>query len=191
MIAQARTPYFDGLWSGFPRAVLSASGEAVGLPAGTVGNSEAGHLHLGAGRRVLLDRVLIDRAVESGDFASNPAFLWAMEQARQPGKALHLMGIVSQYSSHGTLRHLFALLRLARDKEIPRVFIHAFIGRRGERPESGAIYVEKVEEECRRLGCGRVATVMGRFWPLDREQNWERVRKAYEAIVFGQGRKIG
>jgi len=191
MIAQARTPHFDALWSGFPRAVLSASGEAVGLPSGTVGNSEAGHLHLGAGRRVLLDRVRIDRAVESGDFASNPAFLWAMEQAQRPGKALHLMGIVSHYSSHGTLRHLFALLQLARDKKIPHVFIQAFIGRRGEKPESGAIYLEKVEEECRRLDCGRVVTVMGRFWPLDREENWGRVRKAYEAIVFGQGRRIG
>jgi len=191
MIALARIPHFDGLWSGFPRAVLAASGEAVGLPAGAVGNSEAGHLHLGAGRRVLLDRVRIDRAIENGDFASNPAFLSAMEQAGRPGRALHLMGIVSRYSSHGTLRHLFALLRLARDKEVPRVFIHAFIGRRGEKPESGAIYLEKAEEECRRLGCGRVATVMGRFWPLDREQNWDRVRKAYQAIVFGQGRKIG
>jgi len=191
MISLARTPQFDGLWSGFPHAVLSASGEAVGLPSGTVGNSEAGHLHLGAGRRVLLDRVRIDRAVETGDFASNPAFLWAMEEAKRPGRALHLMGIVSHYSSHGTLRHLFALLRLAKDRGVSRVFIQAFIGRRGEKPESGAIYLEKVEEECRRLDCGRVVTVMGRFWPLDREENWGRVRKAYEAVVFGQGRKIG
>jgi 2,3-bisphosphoglycerate-independent phosphoglycerate mutase len=191
LIAEARTPHFDSLWSGYPRAILRASGEAVGMPANTVGNSEAGHLHLGAGRRVLLDRVRIDRAVERGDFASNPAFLWAMEEAKQPGRALHLMGIVSHYSSHGTLRHLFALLRLAKEKGVLRVFIHAFIGRRGEKPESGAIYVEKVEEECRRLDCGRVVTVMGRFWPLDREENWGRVRKAYEAIVFGQGRRIG
>jgi 2,3-bisphosphoglycerate-independent phosphoglycerate mutase len=191
MIALARTPYFDGLWSGFPHARLAASGEAVGLPAGTVGNSEAGHLHLGAGRRVFLDRVRIDRAIESGEFTSNPAFLSALEQASRPGQALHLMGIVSHYSSHGTLRHLFALLRLAKDKEVLRVFIHAFIGRRGEKAESGAIYLERVEEECRRLGCGRVATVMGRFWPLDREQNWNRVQKAYQAIILGQGRKIG
>ncbi len=191
LIAEARTPHFDSLWSSYPRATLRASGEAVGMPANTVGNSEAGHLHLGAGRRVLLDRVRIDRAVEKGNFASNPAFLWAMEEAKLPGRALHFMGIVSHYSSHGTLRHLFALLRLAKDRGVSRVFIHAFIGRRGEKPESGAIYLEKVEEECRRLDCGRVVTVMGRFWPLDREENWGRVRKAYEAIVFGQGRRIG
>jgi len=191
MIALAHTPHFDSLWSGFPRATLAASGEAVGLPSGAVGNSEAGHLHLGAGRRVLLDRVRLDRAVESGEFGSNPVFLRATEQARQPERALHLMGIVSHYSSHGTLRHLFALLRIARDRKVPRVYIHAFIGRRGETPESGAVYVEKVEEECRALSCGQVVTVMGRFWPLDREQNWDRVRKAYEAIVFGLGRKIG
>ncbi|MBN2198284.1 MAG: alkaline phosphatase family protein [Candidatus Aminicenantes bacterium] len=187
MIAQARTPNFDRLWSRYPRALLQAAGEAVGMPAGTVGNSEAGHLHLGAGRRVPLDRVRIDRSIEDGSFASNAAFREATDAARRRGRALHLMGIVSHYSSHGTLEHLFALLRLARDSGLERVFIHGFIGRRGEIPESGAVYVDKVEEECLRLGCGRVVTVMGRFWPLDREENWDRVRKAYEAIVFGRG----
>ncbi|OGD27264.1 MAG: phosphoglycerate mutase [Candidatus Aminicenantes bacterium RBG_13_63_10] len=190
MIAQARTPNFDRLWSGSPHALLEASGEAVGMPAGTVGNSEAGHFHLGAGRRVPLDLVRIDRAVEDGSFASNAVFAEAMDKVRREGRALHLMGIVSRYSSHGALRHLFALLRLARDRGLERVYIHGFIGRRGELPESGAIYIEKVDEECRRLGCGRLVTVMGRFWPLDREENWDRVRKAYEAIVFGRGRVV-
>ena len=190
MILEAETPHFDGLWSAFPHAVLDSFGEAVGMPAGTVGNSEAGHLHLGAGRRVLLDRVKIDKAVEDGSFFRNEAFVWAMERARAAGRALHLMGIVSHYSSHGTIRHLFALLRMARDAGLKDVFVHSFIGRRGERPESGAIYVEKVEETCRDLGTGEVVTVMGRFWPLDREENWDRVEKAYRALVEGVGTRV-
>ncbi len=190
MILEAETPHFSGLWSVFPHAVLDSFGEAVGMPAGTVGNSEAGHLHLGAGRRVLLDRVKIDKAVESGSFYRNEAFVWAMECARATGRALHLMGIVSHYSSHGTIRHLFALLRMARDAGLKNVFVHAFIGRRGERPESGAIYVEKVEETCRELGTGEVVTVMGRFWSLDREENWDRIEKAYRALVDGVGTQI-
>jgi 2,3-bisphosphoglycerate-independent phosphoglycerate mutase len=160
------------------------------MPQGTVGNSEAGHLHLGAGRRVLLDRIKIDRAVEDGSFFRNEAFLWAAEKARTNDRALHLMGIVSHYSSHGTIRHLFALLRLARDAGLKKVFVHSFIGRRGERPESGAIYVEKVEEACRELGVGEVVTVMGRFWSLDREENWDRIKKAYRALVDGVGTKV-
>ena len=190
MIREAATPNFDGLWSGFPHAVLDSFGEAVGMPAGTVGNSEAGHLHLGAGRRVLLDRVKIDKAVEDGSFFRNEAFVRAMDRARSAGRALHLMGIVSQYSSHGTIRHLFALLRMARDAGLSRVFVHAFIGRRGEKPESGAIYVEKVEDTCREFGTGELVTVMGRFWSLDREENWDRIEKAYRALVEGAGTRV-
>jgi 2,3-bisphosphoglycerate-independent phosphoglycerate mutase len=178
------------LWDSYPRALLHASGEAVGLPAKTVGNSEAGHLHLGAGRRVWLDRVRIDRAVASGEFFRNESFLWAMDRARLTGRALHLMGIVSFYSSHGSLNHLLALLELARRKGLSDVFVHSFIGRRGERAESGAAYIQKVEDKCRDLSLGGVATIMGRFWSLDREENWGRVEKAYRAIVYGEGRRV-
>jgi 2,3-bisphosphoglycerate-independent phosphoglycerate mutase len=190
MIVEAPTPRFDELWASFPHSTLDSFGEAVGMPQGTVGNSEAGHLHLGAGRRVLLDRVKIDKAIEDGSFFRNKAFLRAAEMARKNDKALHLMGIVSHYSSHGTIRHLFALLRLAREAGVKKVFVHSFIGRRGERPESGAIYVEKVEEMCRELGVGEVVTVMGRFWSLDREENWDRIEKAYRALVDGAGTKV-
>ncbi len=190
MLLEAGTPHFNGLWAGHPHAVLDSFGEAVGMPAGTVGNSEAGHLHLGAGRRVLLDRVKIDKAVEDGSFFRNEAFARTMERARVTGRALHLMGIVSHYSSHGTIRHLFALLRMARDAGVKDVHVHSFIGRRGERPESGAIYVEKVEDTCRELGTGEVVTVMGRFWSLDREENWDRIEKAYRALVDGVGTQI-
>jgi 2,3-bisphosphoglycerate-independent phosphoglycerate mutase len=191
LIAQSRTPHFDDLWSRFPRSLLQASGEAVGLPAGTVGNSEAGHLHLGAGRRVLLDRVRIDKAVEDGSFFRNEAFLGVMDKAKREHRALHLMGIISHYSSHGAIRHLFALLKLAKDAGLTKVHVHGFIGRRGEMPESGAIYVEKVEETCRALGIGEVATVIGRYWSLDREENWDRIEKAYRALVHGEGRPAG
>ncbi len=187
LIAEAETPNFDKLWSNFPHVLLKASGEAVGMPSHTVGNSEAGHLHIGAGRRVLLDRVRIDKALEDESFFRNEAFLWAMQGAKKDRRFLHLLGIVSKYSSHGTIKHLFALLRLAKKLDVKRVFIHSLIGRRGEKPESGAIYVAKVEEVCQSLSLGQVVTVMGRFWALDREENWDRVEKAYRALVYGEG----
>ena len=190
MIVEAPTPRFDELSASYSHSTLDSFGEAVGMPQGTVGNSEAGHLHLGAGRRVLLDRVKIDKAIEDGSFFQNEAFLWAAEMARRNDKALHLMGIVSHYSSHGTIRHLLALLRLAKEAGLKKVFVHSFIGRRGERPESGAIYVEKIEEACRELGVGEVVTVMGRFWPMDREENWDRIEKAYRALVDGAGTRV-
>jgi len=187
LIREARTPHFDRLWREFPHAVLASSGEAVGMPPGTVGNSEAGHLHLGAGRRVLSDRVRIDRSIEDGSFFENPVLGAAMESVKSGRRALHLLGIVSHYSSHGTIDHLFALLEMAKRKGLERVFIHALIGRRGERPESGAIYVDKVMARAAEIGCGEIVTVMGRFWALDREDNWDRVAKAYRALVQGEG----
>ena len=190
LIAEAETPNFDKLWAHFPRVLLKASGEAVGMPSNTVGNSEAGHLHLGAGRRILLDRVRIDRAIEEGSFFRNEAFLWAMQAAKKDHKPLHLLGIVSKYSSHGTIKHLFALLRLAKQLDVKQVFVHSLIGRRGEKPESGAAYVAKVEEMCQSLSIGEVVTVMGRFWALDREENWNRVEKAYRSLVYGEGIRI-
>ncbi len=190
LIVEAETPHFDKLWSGSPHALLKASGEAVGMPPGTVGNSEAGHLHIGAGRRILLDRVRIDRAIEDGQFFQNEAFLWAVDKAKNTGKSLHLLGIVSHYSSHGTIDHLFALLRLAKEKDLKHVYIHSLIGRRGEKPESGAVYIGKVEDKCRSMALGCVVTVMGRFWALDREENWDRVKKAYRALVFGDGKPV-
>jgi 2,3-bisphosphoglycerate-independent phosphoglycerate mutase len=189
MIGEAQTPHFDRLWGKKPHSLLRASGVEVGMPEGTVGNSEAGHLHIGAGRRVLSDRVRIDRAIASGDFFENEQFLWAMDKAKRRQTSLHLLGIVSHFSSHGSIDHLFALLRMAKALDVENVYIHALIGRRGERPESGAWYVGKVEEFCQKLGLGQVVTVMGRFWALDREKNWDRIEKAYRALVFGEGRR--
>lgn len=190
LILEARTPNFDWLWKNYPHSRLKASGEAVGMPRHTVGNSEAGHLHLGAGRRIFLDRVKIDRAIEDGSFFHNKAFRWAMKGAREEDKPLHFLGIVSHYSSHGTIKHLFALLQLAKKMDLKQVFVHALIGRRGEKPDSGAIYVNKVEEMCQSLSLGQVVTVMGRYWALDREKNWDRIKKAYNALVFGEGNRV-
>jgi len=183
LIAQTPTPFMDGWMRAFPWTQLAASGLPVGMPRGSVGNSECGHLHLGAGRVIPSDRVRIDEAVSMGTFFENPAFRWAMEPCRGQGKTLHLLGIVSFYSSHGSLDHLFALMEMARREGVGKVCIHSLLGRRGERPESGPIYVGKVEEKARELGLGEVVTVMGRYWAMDREHNWDRVEKAYRALV--------
>ena len=190
MIVEAGAPNFARLSEAFPFSILAAAGESVGMPEGTVGNSEAGHLHLGAGRRVLLERLRVDRAIADGSFFRNEAFGWALDEARRNGSALHLMGIVSHYSSHGTMNHLFALLRLAKEAGLERVFIHSFVGRRNELPASGAHYIEKVEQLCRELGVGQVVTVMGRYWSLARAGHWDRIEKAYRALICGEGTEV-
>lgn len=191
LIAQAPTPFMDGLWTAWPSSRLQAAGLAVGLPPGTVGNSEAGHLHIGAGRVVPADRVRINQALADGSFFENRAFREAMQGAKRDGTRLHLLGIVSFYSSHGSVDHLLALLEMARRERVPQVYIHAMLGRRGERPESGAVYIEQVEQAAERLGVGQVATVIGRFWSLDREGHWDRIDKSYRLLVEGQGLPVG
>jgi 2,3-bisphosphoglycerate-independent phosphoglycerate mutase len=190
LIQVADTPIWDGLRDTLPLAGLEASGEAVGLPPGTVGNSESGHLHLGAGRKVFSDRVRIDRALDDGSFFENEAFLGSMNAARERKKALHFMGIVSFYSSHGSLPHLLALMDMARRKGMPEVYIHSFLGRRGERPESGAAYMAGLESLAETHDLGRVVSCIGRYWALDREENWDRVERTYRLMVHGQGRPV-
>ena len=190
LIAQARTPVMDGLLAVGPSTQLAAAGPAVGMPPGTVGNSEAGHLHIGAGRVVPADRVRIGQALEDDSFFENDAFCWATRGARRDGTRLHLLGIVSFYSSHGSVDHLLALMEMARRESVPEVYIHSMLGRRGERPESGAIYIEQVEREAERLGVGQVVTVIGRFWSLDREGHWDRIEKTYRMLVEGRGQPV-
>jgi 2,3-bisphosphoglycerate-independent phosphoglycerate mutase len=191
LIARADTPVMDGLLAAWPATRLTAAGPAVGMPPGTVGNSEAGHLHIGAGRVVAADRVRINQALEDGSFYHNEAFRWAMRGAREDGTRLHLLGIVSFYSSHGSVDHLLALLEMARREGVPEVYVHSMLGRRGERPESGAIYIEQVERAAEELNVGQVATIIGRFWSLDREEHWDRIEKTYRTLVYGEGQPVG
>jgi 2,3-bisphosphoglycerate-independent phosphoglycerate mutase len=191
MILEAQTPAMDRLQREWPSTRLEAAGEAVGMPAGTVGNSEAGHTHIGAGRCVLADRVRIDRAIADGSLCENEAFLWAMEGAKRDATRLHLLGIISFYSSHGSINHLKALMKMARDLGVSEVYAHGMLGRRGERPESGAIYTEEIEKEAERLGGKmQLVSIIGRFWSLDREENWDRIEKTYRWLVEGKGRQV-
>jgi len=190
LIAQASTPVMDRLSHSYPFTRLQAAGNAVGMPDGSVGNSEAGHLHLGAGRRILSDRLRIDSAIQDGTFCENAAFLWAMRSAIRAGTRLHLLGLVSFYSSHGSVDHLLALLRLAEREGVPEVYVHSMLGRRGERKDSGAKYIRLIEEQTAKIGAGLVASVIGRFWSLDREGHWDRVEKTYRMLVEGVGTPV-
>jgi 2,3-bisphosphoglycerate-independent phosphoglycerate mutase len=197
LILEADTPVMDSLQATYPATQLEAAGEAVGLPnevpnreGKTVGNSEVGHTHIGAGRVVASDRLRIERAIADGSFFENPNLLWAMEGAKRDGARLHLLGIISFYSSHGSVEHLKALLRMAKQVGVPEVSIHGMLGRRGEKPESGAIYVREIEAECERLGVGQFVSLIGRFWSLDREYNWDRIEKSYCWLVHGAGRAV-
>ncbi|MGC9976277.1 MAG: alkaline phosphatase family protein [Syntrophales bacterium] len=190
LIARANTPVMERLKKMYPHTLLAAAGEAVGLPEGTVGNSEAGHLHIGAGRRIPSDKVRIDRAIADKSFFHNRALLHVIRNAKETGNALHLMGIVSFFSSHGSVNHLLALMDLANQEKIRDVFIHAMLGRRGELIESGAKYVETVEQRCGVLKLGKVVSVIGRYWSMDREENWGRIEKAYRMLVYGEGTPV-
>lgn len=190
LIAAANTPVMDKLKKSYPHTTLMASGEAVGLPEGTVGNSEAGHLHIGAGRRIYADRVKIDRSIADKSFYNNEAFLKVIRAVKNTGASLHLLGIVSFFSSHGSVNHLFALMDLTKREGIKNLFIHSMLGRRGEMPESGANYIKKIEEKSREINLGKVVSVIGRYWSMDREENWDRIEKTYRMLVYGDGTRV-
>jgi len=190
-IALARTPAYDRLVREFPYTVLAASGEDVGLPAGQMGNSEVGHLNLGAGRMVPQDILRIDLAIRDGSFFANGALLALGERIRARGGAIHFLGLLSDGGVHSHERHLFALLELARRERLPRVFVHAFLDGRDTPPESAGLHVARLEEEIARLGVGSIATISGRYYAMDRDKRWDRVRVAYDALVHGRGRMAG
>jgi 2,3-bisphosphoglycerate-independent phosphoglycerate mutase len=152
-----------------------------------VGPSEVGHLHIGAGRTILSDRVRIDKSIADGTFMKNQAFIKVIDEAKRRGSALHLLGILSFYSSHGSLEHLRALMRLCGKQKVSPVYIHAMLGRRGEKPQAGARYMGMIEQECARSGTGQAVGVIGRYWSLDREENWDRIKKTYRWLVEGEG----
>lgn len=188
-IAQAKTPFLDALWARYPHTSLAASGEAVGLPAGQMGNSEVGHLNIGAGRVVYQDLLLITRAIADGSFFKNKALADVMRYVKEKGHALHLMGLLSDGGVHSHINHLKALLAMAEDFSLPEVYIHCFLDGRDVSPTAGASYVEEIENTCKERGIGKVATVSGRYFAMDRDNRWERIQKSYDAMVLRQGIK--
>ncbi|HLG16653.1 MAG TPA: 2,3-bisphosphoglycerate-independent phosphoglycerate mutase [Blastocatellia bacterium] len=188
-IALARTPHFDDWFENYPNTLIDGSGKSVGLPPGQMGNSEVGHLNIGAGRIVRMDISRIDHSIETGDFFNNPALLAAMDHARSNDSVLHLMGLVSHGGVHSWHEHLYALLRLAKHRGAGRVFVHAFLDGRDTPPDAGAEYVEELIGKTREYGIGQLASVIGRYYAMDRDRRWERTEKAYRLLVSGEGRR--
>lgn len=185
-IALANTPVFDRWRRDFPSTTLEASGEVVGLPAGLMGNSEVGHLNLGAGRMVPQDLLRIDRTLRDRSFFQNQVLVEATAHAKHPGAALHLLGLVSDGGVHSHERHLLGLLELARERGVPRVLVHVFTDGRDTPPRSALGHIERLETALRQTG-GRIATVSGRYYAMDRDGRWDRIAKAYAALVSGEG----
>ena len=186
-IRAAATPRLDQFFREYAHTELSASGLDVGLPDGQMGNSEVGHTNIGAGRVVFQDLPRITRAISDGTFDTNPAYLRAMDACLEKGTSLHLMGLLSDGGVHSHIEHLFALLRLAKKKGLENVYIHAFLDGRDVSPTSGADFVARTVEACREIGVGKIATVMGRYYAMDRDKRWDRVEAAYDAMVYGEG----
>ncbi len=187
-IALARTPTYDELLERFPHCTLVASGEAVGLPAGQMGNSEVGHMNLGAGRIVYQDLTRIDTSIQTGEFFANESLTAAMDHCDDGRHALHLVGLVSDGGVHSHQRHLHALIDMATRRRISRLFVHVLTDGRDTSPRAGIEYVGALERTMTQQGTGRIATVGGRYFGMDRDRRWERTRKAYQAIVDGVGR---
>ena len=173
----------------YPSATLGASGLSVGLPDGQMGNSEVGHLNMGAGRIVYQDLTRITKSIADGDFFENPALIKAMDNAKQNGKKLHLYGLLSDGGVHSHITHLYALLEMAKRRGLKDVFVHCFTDGRDVSPTSGAGFVRALQAEIDRIGCGKIASVCGRYYAMDRDNNWDRVEKAYDMLTLGEGIK--
>ncbi len=187
-VALGNTPYFDYIWNNWPSATLDASGPAVGLPHGQMGNSEVGHMNLGAGRIVPQDLTYINGLIASGEFDQNEALNEAIQHALDNDSALHLIGLISDGGVHSHQEHLYALLKLAKSKGLDRVYVHALMDGRDTPPRGGAAYLEQLEAQIERIGCGRIASVAGRYYSMDRDKRWQRVQPGYDAIVRGEGK---
>jgi 2,3-bisphosphoglycerate-independent phosphoglycerate mutase len=186
-IAAARKPTYDSLLREYPNTLIRTSGKAVGLPEGQMGNSEVGHLNIGAGRIILMDVTRIDQMIASGEFFRNPVLIDSMKHAR--AHRLHLMGLCSDGGVHSLLTHLYALLKLAKQETVPEVFVHCFMDGRDTPPESGAGYLEQLQKEMRQIGIGKIASVSGRYYAMDRDQRWDRIERAFGAMVLGKSEK--
>ncbi len=186
-IAAAKTPVIDRLMKEYPFVKGYASGLAVGLPDGQMGNSEVGHLNMGAGRVVYQDLTRITKSIEDGDFFEKEELLSAIENCKTHGSDLHLYGLMSDGGVHSDIRHLYALLKLCRQKELDRVYIHCFMDGRDTSPTSGMEYIRELIKKTEEIGVGQIASICGRYYAMDRDNRWERVEKAYRSLVFGDG----
>ncbi len=186
-IRQARTPQIDSLMKEYPCCSIQAAGEAVGLPAGQMGNSEVGHLNLGAGRIVYQDLSRISQAVEDGAFYENPVLKEAMQWSHQHGSSVHLVGLLSDGGVHSHTGHLLALLEMSERQQVERVFVHAILDGRDTPPASAGPYIEQFHERSLARGRGYIATICGRYYAMDRDRRWERIEKAYRAYICGEG----
>ncbi|MEW7978221.1 MAG: 2,3-bisphosphoglycerate-independent phosphoglycerate mutase [Candidatus Sedimenticola endophacoides] len=185
-IAQARTPVWDGLWRRCPHGLICTSGAEVGLPAGQMGNSEVGHLNLGAGRVVYQEFTRVSRSVRTGSFFSNRTLTGAVDKAREQGKAVHIMGLLSPGGVHSHEDHVHAMLRLAVERGVERVYVHAFLDGRDMPPRSAEPSLQALQGVIDELGAGRIASIVGRFYPMDRDRRWERVQEAYDMLTLGR-----
>jgi 2,3-bisphosphoglycerate-independent phosphoglycerate mutase len=188
-VAQAEKPNFDRYWNEYPHNTMQASGLAVGLPEGQMGNSEVGHTNIGAGRVVYQSITRIDKAIEDGEFETNEAFNGAIDHVKDNDSALHLFGLVSDGGVHSHQRHLTALVEAAKKKGVDKVYIHAFTDGRDVAPDSAARFIDELQTIVNDLGVGEIATISGRFYAMDRDTRWPRVKRAYDAIFHGEGVK--
>lgn len=186
-IASAHKPYWDKLWNTNPHTLISGSGQEVGLPDEQMGNSEVGHLNMGAGRIVYQDFTRIDQAILNGDFFTNPTLVSAFTKAKQTQKAVHIMGLLSPGGVHSHERHIHALLKLAAKMELKAVYLHAFLDGRDTPPKSAKESLSSVEQLCKTLSCGQIASIVGRYYAMDRDQRWDRIQRAYDLLVTGCG----
>lgn len=186
-IYAANRPNLTNYWNYYPHTTIQASGLDVGLPEGQMGNSEVGHLNMGAGRIVYQDLVRITKDIKEGGFFKNPQLLAAVENAKRNDAALHLMGLVSDGGVHSHIEHLYALLELAKQHGLQKVYVHCFLDGRDVPPSSAKTYIEALQNKMDELGIGSIATIMGRYYAMDRDKRWDRVKRAYDAMVLGEG----
>lgn len=188
-IAQGNTPYFDYIWNNWPGATLEASGRAVGLPPGQMGNSEVGHMNLGAGRVVPQDLTYINDLIANEDFYENNVLNGVIQHALDHNSKLHLIGLLSDGGVHSHQEHLYAILKMAKRKNSAEVFVHALLDGRDTPPRSGAKYLRQLEDQIGKIGSGTIATIAGRYYSMDRDKRWERTKLGYDALVDGTGRQ--
>lgn len=186
-VAQAKKPNYERFWNKYPHTTLTACGEAVGLPEGQMGNSEVGHLNIGAGRVVYQDLTRISKSIREGDFFENATLVGAVQSAKDNGKALHIMGLLSDGGVHSHIEHLFATLEMCKKLDFYNVYIHAFMDGRDVSPDSGKKYMQQLVDKIAEIGVGQIATVQGRYYAMDRDKRWERVELAYRAMIDGTG----